>query len=127
MPSRDLADLEPKFRGKVTEYLLFLADVGISVIVTCTYRSSEEQDKLYAQGRTDPGKIVTYACGGQSLHNCTLEGKPASKAVDLVFGTRKKVYWSGPWWLLGMISKYFGLAWGGDWKHKDNPHFESKV
>ena len=34
-----------------------------------TYRSFDEQNHLYAQGRTKPGKIVTYAKGGQSYHN----------------------------------------------------------
>ena len=28
--------------------------------LTCTFRSNIEQDELYAQGRTKPGKIVTY-------------------------------------------------------------------
>ena len=32
------------------------------------YRSIEEQDKLYAQGRTAPGEIVTKAEGASSAH-----------------------------------------------------------
>jgi peptidoglycan L-alanyl-D-glutamate endopeptidase CwlK len=32
-------------------------------------RTFEEQNNLYAQGRTKPGKIVTKAKGGQSYHN----------------------------------------------------------
>lgn len=36
---------------------------------THTLRTFAEQDALYAQGRTKPGSIVTYARGGQSYHN----------------------------------------------------------
>lgn len=41
----------------------------IFVQITSGYRSFAEQNKLYAQGRTAPGKIVTNAKGGQSNHN----------------------------------------------------------
>jgi len=43
-----------------------------------TLRTHAEQNELYAQGRTKPGKIVTYARGGQSYHNYGL-------AIDIVF------------------------------------------
>jgi peptidoglycan L-alanyl-D-glutamate endopeptidase CwlK len=36
---------------------------------THTLRTNEEQNKLYAKGRTEPGSIVTYAREGQSFHN----------------------------------------------------------
>lgn len=36
--------------------------------VTSGFRSIEEQNKLYAQGRTTKGKIVTNAKGGESMH-----------------------------------------------------------
>src|SRR6478609_5661733 len=32
-------------------------------------RTIKEQDDLYAQGRTKPGKVVTNARGGSSFHN----------------------------------------------------------
>lgn len=35
----------------------------------CGRRLFEEQDALYAQGRTTPGPIVTAASGGLSFHN----------------------------------------------------------
>ena len=34
-----------------------------------SFRSPDEQAKLYAQGRTEPGVIVTYAKPGLSFHN----------------------------------------------------------
>ena len=39
------------------------------VRITQGLRTFAEQDGLYAQGRTKPGKKVTNAKGGQSIHN----------------------------------------------------------
>jgi len=50
----------------------------MSVRIAEAKRTWEEQDGKYAQGRTKPGVIVTYAKGGDSVHNYGL-------AVDIVF------------------------------------------
>jgi len=42
-----------------------------------TLRTNAEQNELYAQGRTKSGKVVTFAKGGQSMHNYGL-------AIDIV-------------------------------------------
>ena len=52
-------------------------ELNIKLRITDGYRSIQEQNALYAQGRTTPGKIVTHARGGQSLHNY-------GKAFDVV-------------------------------------------
>ena len=39
-----------------------------NVQIAWGYRSPAEQDRLYAQGRTAPGQVVTNARGGQSPH-----------------------------------------------------------
>jgi peptidoglycan L-alanyl-D-glutamate endopeptidase CwlK len=81
MSSRALMDLHPFLQplaGRLTRLCL---DRGINTVVTCTWRSPQEQDDL--QGRTKPGNIVTHARGGQSDHNFMLDGKPASKAFDI--------------------------------------------
>ena len=58
---------------------------GVSVLLICTYRSAKEQDELYEQGRTKPGRIVTNAKGGKSKHNAVApDGKPAAEAFDVV-------------------------------------------
>ena len=44
-------------------------ELNIKLRITDGYRSIQEQNTLYAQGRTTPGNIVTHARGGQSLHN----------------------------------------------------------
>lgn len=84
MPSRKLEDLHPTLQPIVGKFLERCEAAGLNILITCTYRSSAEQDALYAQGRTKPGAKVTHARGGQSRHNDTLDGKPASTAFDIV-------------------------------------------
>lgn len=93
-------------------------------IVTQGYRSVAEQDKLYAQGRTEPGVIVTYKRAGESKHNLV----PA-QALDVAFLLDNgQVSWSAE--LLARFARLMKAAnpamrWGGDWKtFKDRPHFE---
>ncbi len=95
------------------------------VVITCTYRSPEEQDALYAQGRTTEGKIVTKAMRFQSPHNFL----PA-QAFDVAFrkadGT---IDWSEVLFAMfaAMVFKIDPtIVWGGMWKSfRDNPHFET--
>ena len=93
--------------------------------LTCTYRSNEEQNKLYEQGVKDPKKKVTNAKGGQSPHNY----KP-SFAFDIAFiGIDKKLKWNAD-----LFEKFnecvqsvsSEVTWGGSWTFKDAPHFELK-
>lgn len=95
---------------------------GIFVKITAGYRSIAEQNKLFAQGRTDSGNIVTNARGGQSNHNYGL-------AVDYVLlsSDGKKPLWTvnEKWRRVAQIGKSLGFSWGGDWKSfKDYPHLE---
>lgn len=90
--------------------------------LTATYRSSQEQDQLYAQGRTKPGKRVTNLKGGQSKHN-------TGKAFDIAFKKEDETLdWSPA--LFKLFAMYVleqnpEIVWGGSWKKfVDNPHFE---
>lgn len=56
-------------RGPLRELEDRLAAQGIRLRVVSTYRTREEQARLYAQGRTVRGDIVTYARPGESPHN----------------------------------------------------------
>lgn len=65
--------LHPKIRKEVLELYKIannkMLGKGVRLRLSYTSRTFEEQDKLYAQGRTKPGKKVTNAKGGQSIHN----------------------------------------------------------
>jgi peptidoglycan L-alanyl-D-glutamate endopeptidase CwlK len=93
---------------------------GINAKIIGGSRTYAEQDALYAQGRTTPGKIVTQAKGGQSWHNFGL-------AFDVgIFSRDSKVYYgeSAAYRELGKLGQALGLQWGGDWKFVDEPHFQ---
>ena len=126
--SRKLEDLRTDVREKAERFLTAAKNIEMDVLITCTYRSNEEQKQLYAQRRTAPGKIVTNALPGESKHNNVEGGVPASLAFDVVPLINGKPMWdaSNPVWkVLGSLGKSVGLNWAGDWKRfKEYPHFE---
>ena len=93
-----------------------------------TLRTFAEQDGIYAQGRTKPGKIVSNAKGGLSLHNYGLavdivlivDGKEASWDVKKDFDGDGK----SDWLEIVTIFKQHGWECGIDWKFVDAPHFQ---
>lgn len=128
MSSRKLTDLHPQMQSMVTRFLANARAAGIDLLVTCTYRSNEEQAALYAIGRTKPGRIVTNAKPGRSTHNNTLNGKPAALAVDVVPARDGKPVWSASdpvWKRVGEIGEKVGLEWAGRWTtFREYPHFQ---
>lgn len=110
--------LDAEFARKLTVFERKLTEAGIKVMLTCGYRSCEEQDRLYAIGRTKPGTRVTNARGGYSWHNFGF-------AADYAFIINGKVTWNGPWDKFGKIAMQCGLEWGGSWKKfVDRPHVQ---
>ncbi|PKG36731.1 LysM peptidoglycan-binding domain-containing protein, partial [Psychrobacter sp. Sarcosine-3u-12] len=62
--------LHPKIRCSVRDFINDSErELGIKLIIVQGLRTYEEQNKLYAKGRTASGSIVTKAKGGQSNHN----------------------------------------------------------
>lgn len=114
-----IATLKPAVRPLARELVRQAAGHGIEVKVTSGLRTYAEQDALYAQGRSRPGKIVTNARGGYSNHNFGL-------AFDLTIFAGGAPVWESPKYkTLGSIGKSLGLQWGGDFASiKDEPHFE---
>lgn len=110
--------LDPEFAKKLALFERKLAAKGIKVTLTSGLRPIDEQDRLYAMGRTKPGKIVTNARGGYSWHNFGLAG-------DYAFVINGKVTWNGPWAVFGKVARECGLEWGGDFKSiVDRPHVQ---
>lgn len=133
-----VAALHPAIRDEVA-MLIDAAEMGMpptmKIRVVQGLRTIREQDGLYAQGRTKPGKIVTNARGGKSYHNYGL-------AIDFAImydidgnGTFKKLSWDifydhdkdgkRDWMEVVEVFKIAGYKYGGDWKSiKDYPHLE---
>lgn len=92
---------------------------GINIKIISGLRTYEEQNELYAQGRTKPGGIVTNARGGHSNHNFGI-------AFDIgVFEGSKYLTASPKYKAVGALGIDLGLEWGGNWKTiVDEPHFQ---
>jgi peptidoglycan L-alanyl-D-glutamate endopeptidase CwlK len=125
--SRNVADLLPPVAERCYKFLQLAKDDGIDLLVTCTYRDFEAQERLFAQGRTIPGQIVTWARGGDSWHNWqrAMDVVPmrAGKPVWSVLGTSRDL-----WMRVGELGMMCGLEWGGKWpRHPDFPHFQDRT
>lgn len=84
------------------------AAYGYALRVTSGYRSMEDQEQLFEQGRNESGRIVTWAPVGKSMHNY-------GYAVDVV--DRRKGYGIN-WKRLAKIGEFCGL------EQVDDSHFE---
>jgi hypothetical protein len=65
---RGLSVLHPQVRAKAEQLMELCRKNGLSLLITETLRTKAEQDALFAQGRTAPGKIVTNAEYPRSAH-----------------------------------------------------------
>lgn len=65
MASRRIEDLPPDLQPLRNAFLRQCQDADVDALITCTYCSGQEQDQLYAQGRTKPGPRVTNSRAGQ--------------------------------------------------------------
>ena len=138
MSSRDLKDLHASIRHLAEQFIseanlaLKQNNPSIEVRLICTWRAQAQQDELYEQGRTKPGKKVTWT--KSSAHNTDLPETPHgdAEALDVgVFENGKYLQGNnarevGFYLSLGPIGERYGLVWGGRWKTPDYPHYERK-
>jgi peptidoglycan L-alanyl-D-glutamate endopeptidase CwlK len=118
--SRSLSDLNPKVAALCSEFINSCKKQNIDIIITSTYRDSESQNALYAQGRTTPGNKVTNAKGGQSFHNWRV-------AFDFCPIVNGKAQWNDTALFIkcGEIGESLGLEWAGRWvKFKELAHLQ---
>jgi len=110
-----LAEVQPLARTLIES----AAAIGIAIKVISGTRTYEEQNALYEQGRTKPGRIVTNARGGYSNHNFGV-------AFDIgVFEGGRYLDESPAYKAVGALGMKLGLEWGGNWKTiQDEPHFQ---
>lgn len=129
MASKDIKDCDEELQKLIALFLEKCKAINFDILIYCTYRSDKEQEELFSIGRTLPGKRITNARAGQSKHNATKNGKPASKAFDAVPIKKGKALWNdnNAIELMGSIGESVGLVWAGRWKSfKERVHFELK-
>jgi LAS superfamily LD-carboxypeptidase LdcB len=116
-----ISELDPSIQDAAKDLLRKAKEIGISLKITSGYRSHNEQEKLYQQGRATKGDIVTNVQAGKSLHNYGM-------AFDVApLDENENPYWPNDnklWDTIGSIGKSVGLKWGGDFSKPDYPHFE---
>src|SRR3990167_2317807 len=121
MASRSLDDVHEDMRGLALAWLVECRRDGLDPLVYCTLRSFAEQIRLYAQGRTQPGDIVTYAKPGQSAHQYGL-------ALDFVPIVGGKPSWDGShpdWERCIVIADRLGLESASRWpRFREKPHLQ---
>lgn len=111
-----LAEVHPELSRRVRQ----LADMlSFPLCVTQGLRTWPQQDAIYQQGRTTPGKIVTNAKPGHSIHNFGL-------AVDVAPLIDGKIDWDGKddkWMEILNRAPSCALAEGALWRtFPDEPH-----
>jgi peptidoglycan L-alanyl-D-glutamate endopeptidase CwlK len=127
--AKNLLTLDPKAREQFAQFYRLAsataATFGCDYILIGGNRTWDEQDALYAQGRSIKGSRRTNAKGGQSNHNFGIAGDFG------VFRGKSYLDDSNPE-LAGKVHKACsmhaadcGLEWGGSWKSMtDLPHYE---
>lgn len=133
-----VALLHPKVRQEVEDCIL-KAEAGfppnMAIRIVQGLRTIEEQNAIYAQGRTTPGKIVTNAKGGKSYHNYGL-------AIDFALirdkdgnGSYEELSWDTgrdadkdgqkDWQEVVKVFEAAGWVWGGKFATiVDAPHLQ---
>lgn len=139
-----VSKLHPKIRQEVIAIIDAIEMNGVEIRIVQGYRSFEEQNNIYAQGRTQAQlnlvglnstiarpdlPQVSKAYAGQSYHNYglaidfCLHHKDGTISWDLTEDLDKdgKKDWMEVVEAFGIK----GYSWGGYWKSgKDNPHLE---
>lgn len=131
--NKRLLGVHPVLVAKVEQILAAMQALGHPMLATDGLRTVAAQQALYAQGRTKPGKIVTYVDGVRKKSNHQGKEDGYGHAVDCCFlvdidgDGPDDPSWDEkhPWALYGHMARTLGLKWGGDWvSFKDLPHIE---
>jgi len=117
----NIITLIPKAQIMARRFLQLIKTFNKDVRIISGTRTYEEQDALFAQGRTKPGPIVTKAKGGQSNHNFGIAWDIGLFDTDGSYNENDDDYIL----LAQNILPNFNIEWGGNWhSFKDFPHYQ---
>ena len=117
---KDVKQLHPTLQRIIAELRIKCEQEGLMLGIDECFRTVEEQNALYAKGRTTAGSIVTNAKGDDymSQHQWGI-------AFDFFQNIPNHGYddSNGFFERVAGIAKGLGLGWGGDWtSFVDKPH-----
>jgi peptidoglycan L-alanyl-D-glutamate endopeptidase CwlK len=117
--SNDLSSLHPYVASLARRFLELTKEHNLDVRITTAFRSWDEEDRLFALGRTVPGQVVTNARGGDSYHNWGLAFDAVPYEGGEISTDQQKFL------QMGHLGQQVGLQWGGTFKALvDYPHFQ---
>ncbi len=115
-----ISSLNPNVAQQAINFLNLTRANNLDVRTTVVFRSWDEQDRLYAQGRTVPGSVITNTRGGGTYHNWGL----AFDAVPFENGAISNDI--SKYRLMGSLGEQVGLEWGGTFTNNpDYKHFQN--
>lgn len=113
-----LSKLDPQIATMARKLIEEAKKIGIEVIISKGLMSNKELNDIYEQGRSKPGKIITYERTNLHTEGLAFDAYliKNGKEVD------EQIIWDS----VGEIARRVGLIWGGDRKgeFKNNSHFE---
>jgi peptidoglycan L-alanyl-D-glutamate endopeptidase CwlK len=119
-----LAMYQP-FLEKLNALVLACQARGAIYVATSGLRTFDQQNALYAKGRTAPGGVVTNARGGYSPHNFAVAVDFCRHKGATYEGKLDPDYRDSANTILGEEAAKLGLEWGGAWTSiKDTPHVQ---
>lgn len=119
---REISQLHPYLQELVLKLVEECAKQNLQIAIGECYRTVEEQNALYAIGRSKPGSKVTNARGDSysSMHQWGV-------AFDIYRNDEKGLYYNADSFFnrVGKVGEALGLEWGGSWSGLvDLPHFQ---
>lgn len=130
---RDKSLLYPPFAEQLRYFESLLAAAKLPFYLYVGLGTFEDQDELYAQGRTKPAQIVTNARDGDSLHNYglaadyVLDGQVEKPGIQWSWNIKSDVNADGrnDWLQMAEIAVSCGLEAGYFWKRfPEAPHVQ---
>ena len=120
------AGVHPALLAKIDQVLATMAAQQNPMKIVQGLRTTGQQMKLYAEGRSLPGAIVTHADGVKVRSNHQAGPDGLGRAVDCAFQGGEPFSEKHPWALYGAACEAVGLIWGGGhthgWHGQDRPH-----
>jgi peptidoglycan L-alanyl-D-glutamate endopeptidase CwlK len=133
MRDADRSHLFPPFATLLEKFEAELQRANLPFYLFEGLRSHEQQAEYFAQGRTTPGKIITWAMPGNSFHQY---GMGADYVLDV--DERPGTQWSwdikkdlnadgrSDWEQMAEIARQCGLESGWFWRMVDAPHIQCR-
>jgi len=121
---REISRLDSRIQPLATQLILRGRAIGLNPVIVSGLRSQQEQDKLYEQGRTTPGQIVTKTRNSMHTQGLAFDIAALDENGSITWSPKDTQFWDK----MGTVGKSLGLTWGGDFRtFKDRPHFQYNV